>query len=70
MMTIIVIYVLLALGGLTIFLRRNKSRVPLPPSPPSDFILGHLRHIPAENPQFKYTEWAREYGESLRDYYI
>lgn len=38
--------------------------MPLPPSPPSDPILGHLRYIPPKNPELQYAEWAKVYGKS------
>jgi len=42
--------------------RRYKSRFPLPPGPPADPIIGHLRYIPSENPEDKFAEWSKKYG--------
>jgi hypothetical protein len=64
MLTLIVASLSL-LGFIVVFRRRRLLNVPLPPSPPSDFILGHLRHIPSENPETQYAEWAKIYGGIL-----
>ncbi|KAF9443660.1 cytochrome P450 [Macrolepiota fuliginosa MF-IS2] len=45
--------------------RRRALKVPLPPSPPSDPIIGHLRYIPSENPELQYTKWAKTYGDVI-----
>ncbi|KAF9443654.1 cytochrome P450 [Macrolepiota fuliginosa MF-IS2] len=45
--------------------RRRALRVPLPPSPPSDPILGHLRYIPPKNPELQYTAWSKIYGDVI-----
>ncbi|KAF9440474.1 cytochrome P450 [Macrolepiota fuliginosa MF-IS2] len=61
--TVILLLIVLAL---TIALQRRKNfKVPLPPSPPSDPILGHLRYIPSENPELQYTKWAKTYGDVI-----
>jgi hypothetical protein len=62
-MLTLVVTLLSLLGFIVVFRRRRLFNVPLPPSPPSDFILGHLRHIPSENPEMQYAEWAKKYGE-------
>lgn len=36
----------------------------LPPGPPGEFLLGHLRIIPKENTAQKYAEWGKQYGQS------
>ena len=52
------------LGGLiALRLRSNRSLpYPLPPSPPGDPVIGHLRKIPALNPEHKYIQWGKQYG--------
>jgi hypothetical protein len=62
-MLALIVTLLSLLGFIVVFRRRRSLNVPLPPSPPSDFILGHLRHIPSENPEIQYAEWAKIYGE-------
>jgi hypothetical protein len=64
MLALIVTFLSL-LGFIVIFRRKRSLNVPLPPSPPSDFILGHLRRIPSENPEIQYAEWAQIYGGIL-----
>lgn len=41
---------------------RSKPSAPLPPGPPADFLLGHARIFPREEPQVKLAEWAKKYG--------
>lgn len=45
----------------------RKSPLPLPPGPPGEPLLGHLRIIPAEHPEFQYAEWAKEYNTDIRE---
>jgi hypothetical protein len=52
-----------ALVAIFVYLRFLRSpRVPLPPGPPGEPILGHLRIIPANNPERAYKDWSREYN--------
>ncbi|KAI8945902.1 putative O-methylsterigmatocystin oxidoreductase [Xylaria longipes] len=44
---------------------RRNDRLPLPPGPPGELILGHLRIIPAKHPEFRYAEWAKEYNTEI-----
>ena len=59
------VYVTLALA---IFLvsyqrrKRNALKVPLPPGPPADPLIGHLRHIPTKDHAEVYHEWSKTYG--------
>lgn len=44
-------------------LYKNLSRrqgLPLPPGPPAEPLLGHLRVIPADHPEYFYTQWGKE----------
>jgi hypothetical protein len=43
--------------------RRQKGREPLPPGPPAEFLIGHLRVVPKEGTAEAYARWGREYGE-------
>ncbi|KAF8884134.1 cytochrome P450 [Infundibulicybe gibba] len=38
------------------------KRLRLPPSPPADSLIGHLRMFTAKNPELVAHEWAREFG--------
>lgn len=43
-------------------IRRKDGRPPLPPGPPSDPIIGHLRVAPLKNHGEVYHEWSKQYG--------
>lgn len=45
--------------------RRNSSRLPLPPGPPGEPILGHLRVVPTDNPEYAYAEWSKAYNSDV-----
>jgi len=55
---------LIAITCIILWFRQHahKSKFPLPPGPPADPIIGHLRYIPPENPEDKIAEWSRQYG--------
>ncbi|KAL3293198.1 cytochrome p450 [Colletotrichum asianum] len=42
--------------------RRNLR---LPPGPPGEPILGHLRVIPTDNPEYAYAAWSKEYNSDV-----
>lgn len=44
--------------------RCNKTTLPFPPGPPGEFILGHLRVIPFEDPFKSYLDWGKEYSNA------
>ncbi|KAI1114216.1 putative O-methylsterigmatocystin oxidoreductase [Nemania sp. NC0429] len=37
----------------------------LPPSPPGEPLIGHLRIIPTVHPEFQYAQWAKEYNTDI-----
>ena len=41
---------------------RHNSRN-LPPGPPADPIIGHVRKVPTSRPELAYKQWAQEYSE-------
>jgi hypothetical protein len=43
---------------------REKSarRLPLPPGPPGDPLIGHLRLVPSDNQENIFYEWGKKYG--------
>lgn len=43
----------------------QKEAYPLPPGPPGEPILGHLRVIPEIGPEHKYIEWSKEYSSDI-----
>jgi cytochrome P450 len=38
---------------------------PLPPGPPGEPVLGHLRVVPSEKPEVAYANWSKEYGSDV-----
>ncbi|KAI0977223.1 putative cytochrome P450 oxidoreductase [Xylaria arbuscula] len=63
------IVIIATIGVLVLLLRRRvlgvKRRLPLPPGPPGEPLIGHLRVIPAEHPEFQYAQWAKEYNTDI-----
>ncbi|KAF4596650.1 hypothetical protein EYR38_008037 [Pleurotus pulmonarius] len=63
--------VLQALGWVTTYLLfstiyerfHRKRPFPLPPGPPADPVIGHLRKVPPLHAELTYLEWARKYGD-------
>nr|XP_036588383.1 cytochrome p450 monooxygenase [Colletotrichum truncatum]KAF6799756.1 cytochrome p450 monooxygenase [Colletotrichum truncatum] len=58
----------LAVVLLLFFIRPPSSswgHPPLPPGPPGEFLLGHLRVIPKERTAEKYAQWANEYKSDV-----
>ncbi|KIP10341.1 hypothetical protein PHLGIDRAFT_101482 [Phlebiopsis gigantea 11061_1 CR5-6] len=45
--------------------RLKKSRLPYPPGPPAEFLLGHARIFPRAEPHVQITQWARQYGDVM-----
>lgn len=43
----------------------NPKRLPLPPGPPGDFLIGHALKIPPTAAHFKYAEWAKVHGARI-----
>lgn len=50
--------------------RRTTKRPPLPPGPPADPFIGHLRIMPSDQQELVFHEWAKTYGmfAVLRDH--
>ncbi|KAH6880527.1 cytochrome P450 [Thelonectria olida] len=68
-LTLVAISVVLYLGKLLASQRRHGSP-PLPPGPPGEPILGHLRVIPADNPEYAYMKWSKEYSSDILSFRI
>ena len=43
----------------------NPNNLPLPPGPPGEPIIGHLRVIPVDNPEFAYAKWSQQYKSDV-----
>ncbi|OHW89813.1 cytochrome p450 [Colletotrichum incanum] len=68
-LTSIFLLVTVALALHAVFARRGFGKrrrgVPLPPGPPGKPILGHLRIIPTENPEYAYATWSKQYKSDV-----
>ncbi|KAF7441180.1 hypothetical protein PC9H_001529 [Pleurotus ostreatus] len=45
--------------------RRTTKRPPLPPGPPADPFIGHLRIMPSDQQELVFHEWAKTYGDVM-----
>lgn len=43
----------------------NPNNLPLPPGPPGEPIIGHLRVVPVDNPEFAYAKWSQQYNSDV-----
>ncbi|KAI1297494.1 putative cytochrome P450 oxidoreductase [Xylaria venustula] len=63
------IVIIAIIGVLVLLLGRRvlgaKRRLPLPPGPPGEPLIGHLRVIPTEHPEIQYAQWAKEYNTDI-----
>jgi cytochrome P450 len=49
----------------------TKQRgLPLPPGPPPEPLLGHLRIVPTDHPEYQYTKWGKEYSSDILHFSI
>ncbi|KAF4564799.1 hypothetical protein EYR40_010971 [Pleurotus pulmonarius] len=58
---------LVSLAGIVSYVL-NKSvtkTLPLPPGPPADPLIGHLRVFPKANPELVFHNWAKTYGDII-----
>ncbi|KAF9459489.1 cytochrome P450 [Collybia nuda] len=44
---------------------KSKRRPPLPPGPPGEPILGHLRMIPPKDQEIFFYQWGKKYGNVM-----
>ncbi len=60
------IVIALSLVCLFAYLKRSSTnRPPLPPGPPADPLIGHLRVMPSDNHGLVFHEWSKTYGMIL-----
>lgn len=48
--------------------KHSQPTLPLPPGPPSEFLLGHTRIVPKENAAEVYSRWSKEYSKFASSY--
>lgn len=44
---------------------RNPNNLPLPPGPPGELVVGHLRIVPVDNPEYAYAKWSQQYNSDV-----
>jgi len=49
----------------SIILFRKTTPYPLPPGPPGEPLLGHLRVVPSNKPEIAYAKWSKEYDSDV-----
>lgn len=64
-MSTLLILVLLCVFPYVYMRQKLKGRSPLPPGPPGDPLIGHLRMVPPENQGTLFYEWGKIYGMSF-----
>ncbi|TFB01003.1 Cytochrome P450 1A1 [Trichoderma ghanense] len=63
--TIIILFLLVVVAY-----QRKAQHSSLPPGPPGEPILGHLRIIPTDNPEYYYMRVSREYGSDILSFNV
>ncbi|THH19556.1 hypothetical protein EW146_g1637 [Bondarzewia mesenterica] len=61
---VLAFFVSLVLWAVYSHLRPSKTHQ-LPPGPPGEPIIGHLRIVPTGSPEFTYARWSKEYGSDV-----
>ena len=57
------VFILLSLACLVVWFNRDSKRPnPLPPGPPAEPLIGHLRLIPPDNQEMLFYKWGKIYG--------
>ena len=46
-----------------VYRSRTRQNVNLPPGPPGDVVIGHIRRIPLEYSWIEFGKWAKKYGD-------
>jgi len=45
--------------------RKAVPPAPLPPGPPANPIIGHVRIVPASRPELSFQKWGKEYNSDV-----
>lgn len=49
---------------------KKRNNPPLPPGPPGEPILGHLRILPTDNPEYAYMQWSKDYSSDILSFNV
>ncbi|KAF9456704.1 cytochrome P450 [Collybia nuda] len=63
MIPLVILLTFVALGAWV--KSRSKKHPPLPPGPPGEPLIGHLRLIPPNNQETLFYEWGKKYGDVI-----
>ncbi|KAJ3545757.1 hypothetical protein NM688_g5589 [Phlebia brevispora] len=63
----LVLLLIVSFSALYFFIVRHnkKKKAPLPPGPPAEPLLGHLRIYPRADPQHQLRQWSKVYGDVM-----
>lgn len=63
---LIEVFLLLVISAVVRSLTKKSSTpAPLPPSPPADPIIGHVRKVPSSRPELAFQKWGKEYNSDV-----
>lgn len=48
----------------------KAGRLPMPPGPPAEFLLGHIRVIPVDFPEYAFARWHKEYKSDILSFRV
>jgi len=68
-MTQVSLYILFVVVILALWFIRSRKPSNLPPGPPGDPIIGHVRIMPTTNHGDVFHDWAKIYGTRLASVY-
>ncbi|KAJ8520580.1 hypothetical protein ONZ45_g2645 [Pleurotus djamor] len=56
---------LIIAGSIPLYFVNKSRKLPLPPGPPTDPLIGHLRIFPTKDQEVVLYEWSRKYGDVM-----
>ncbi|KAL7931015.1 cytochrome P450 [Trichoderma chlorosporum] len=64
------ICLIILVAGKAVAYQKRGRLASLPPGPPGEWILGHLRIVPTDNPEYFYMRLSREYASDILSFRI